>query len=281
MPRVSTILTILLTISATLAFLVSTAFAQTQLTGSTLKKIERSATIMVDKKSGNYCTVFPVSADGYMLTAVHCLKTCLEAQPSSNPSDFYCADQTIPSLGVEGVRVVAIGDALRPQSKTSRFGDYAVLKIETKKSLSCLVLSEKRASAGEALWAMGYPVPSLEATAPALSASAGKLYEAPEQSRFFKAQRNKAERDSVSQLYARASGVMYSDAHHMPGQSGGPVVDKDGAVIGVVSGFTITRAGKKEIHELVAGSTEKILKTLPLKLSSLLIEKSRDCQARL
>lgn len=282
MSRVSTILTILLFSFASAAASVSMAApGSSALDSLTLKKIERSATIMVDSKSGNYCTVFPVSEDGYLLTAVHCLKTCLEDVNPKPNSDFFCANQTIPSLNVKGVKVVAIGNALTSKEQSNRFGDYAVLKVETKKSLSCLAISDKSTKAGEDLWAMGFPVSKSLRTKSQLSASPGKLYESPVESRYYKAQNDQAERDLISKQYARDAGVMYSNAHHMPGQSGGPVVNKEGRVIGIISGFTVTQSGRREIHELVAGSTEKILKDIPLRLSSLLIEKSRDCQARL
>jgi V8-like Glu-specific endopeptidase len=267
-----------LTIVAFLSGLGQAHASVPSLSAVALSKVESSTAMMLDRKTGTYCTVFPVSEDGYLLTAVHCLKRCLEdaeSDPHAKPgaaTSIVCKDQTIPALNVSEVQVVAQGST----TEESRFGDYAVLKVEAKKSLRCLKLAEKSVASGKTIWAMGFPTPKAKGQIPTLDASAGQLYTRAEESRFYKAQKTDRDRKNVAQLYSEP-GVLYSNAHHMPGQSGGPVVSEDATVIGVVSGFTVTRSGKKEIHELVASSTEKILKSLPPSLSTLLVQKSTAC----
>ncbi len=241
-----------------------------------------SPLLLVDLKSGSYCTAFPVSSDGYLMTAAHCLKRCLKEATDHGTADseLPCSGYALPGLKTSWIKIVAKGLAMTGTKKVeTRFGDYAILKVEAAEPLSCLALSADPVSAGDTLKVVGYPLPKKAGERPVLGSNIGTLYGDASESHYYRTRKTTRERKEILDLYDSKDGVLYSSAHHSAGQSGGPVLDKSGRVVGVVSGFTVTRAGRIVVHEMVAGSTAKILASLPASLSNELVKKSRDCGA--
>ncbi len=290
------------------------AFAQVALPKSELApqvQQKLTTTALVLDEPDSYCTVTPITNDGYMLTALHCLRTCLSeigaGESASSPSiglfDIFvskisrsggiaCPNLSVPALGIKGVTVVATGSALTQydsnfmfnyttyynELKTAGFAtlrnDFAILKVSPRAPLKCLPLAPNGAAAGATVYAVGYPLPDNEKVKPTLQVSGGRVYAGAQDSKMFAAA-NEKERTYLSALYSEP-GVLYSSAFTQFGQSGGPVITADGSIVGVVSGYTAT--GKPEVHELVAVSSTSFLSALPAPLAQELVRKSASCR---
>lgn len=282
-----------------------TAHAQTALPQSSLSaaiQAKATQTVFILDQPTEYCTVSPLSNDGYMLTALHCVRDCLDAaglsqsgtQPFIGLQELYvskrapntlCRDISIPALGIKGVTVVETGSSLaqfdarfvnafpalfnelRTHGMASRANDFAILKVAPPKPLACLKLKATAAPAGSAVWALGYPL----SKTPVLSASAGQVYASAQDSVAYKAATTPADQVYMTSVYSDPA-VLYSNASNQFGQSGGPVITADGSIVGVVSGFTVTAAKDgTETHELVAASSASILKSVSPALAAHLV----------
>lgn len=269
-------------------------------------------TALVLDEPDSYCTVSPMTPDGYMLTALHCVRTCLTeanaADSSSNPfiglPDLFvsthsrtggisCPTLAIPALGVKGVTVVATGTALaqfdshfmfdfpalyaelKAHGFSTRANDFAILKIAAPHALTCLPLATAPVAMGTSIWAVGFPLPDDEKVKPTLQASPGRVYSSAQESRMYAAAPDDRERQFLNAVYSDA-GVVYSSATTQPGQSGGPVITADGTVVAVISGYT--NFGNPEVHELVATSVDAVLRGLPPALAADLAKKSASCR---
>jgi hypothetical protein len=297
----------------------SSSFAQVAIPASGLSVAIQAkvvATTLVLDEPDSYCTASPVTPDGYMITALHCVRTCLTANSAgetgnnlyvglqdlfvstrSQATNVLCKDLSFPALGVRGVTVVATGPAisqfdatflsafgslyleLKAHGFASRSNDYAILKINTPRALTCLPLSAVTVPAETAIWALGYPVPADPSKQkPILSASAGRIYSSALESRAYAAATALIDKSYIQSVYSE-EGVLYSSASTQFGQSGGPVISADGTLVGVVSGFTtVTLKDNSEVHELVASTSSSILKSLPPALAATLIQKSAGCR---
>ncbi len=272
-------------------------------------------TTFVLDKAESYCTVSPISKDGYLLTALHCVRSCLEqnslGESASNPylglndlfvstrrqnTNVLCKGIAIPQLGVSAVTVVETGVALasfdatlmsafpnlfnelRLQGFDLRSNDYAILKIQTTKDLACWPLAALPPAPGQAVWALGYPLPDDNKQKPVLSASPGRVYASALESRAYQMATSPAEQAFVVSQYSNP-GIIFSNSQNQQGQSGGPVITADGSVVGVVSGYAATDSGPHtQVHELVAPNTATVLKSMSPALAALLLQKSAACR---
>ena len=297
----------------------SSSFAQSVLPSSGLStalQAKATATTFILDQADSYCTVSPISNDGYMLTALHCVRSCLEAaklsEAANNPFiglqelfvsthskavNTFCKDISIPALGIKGVTVVETGSALaqfdahfvsgfpqlyqelKSRGFDRRANDYAILKVNPGRALACWPLAATAAPAATAVWALGYPLPEdITKQKPTLQASAGRIYGSALESRAYAAAPTPEDQAYLTAVYSE-DGVLYSSASNQFGQSGGPVISADGSVVGVVSGFTnVTLKDNSEIHELVASSSASILKTMTPALAATLLQKSAACR---
>jgi hypothetical protein len=299
----------------TATLLTTSAFAQVALPASGLTPAlqqKLAATALLLDEPDSWCTASPITPDGYMLTALHCVRTCLSTanvgENATNPfiglNDIFvsnrsktgginCPTLSIPALGVKGVTVVATGSALsqfdahfmfdfpslynelKSSGFASRTNDYAILKIAVTKPIQCLPINANGASAGTSIWAVGFPVPADEKAKPTLQASPGHVYASALDSRMYADAKTPRDQALLTSLYSEA-GVLYSNASNNYGQSGGPVITADGSIVGVVSGFT--NFGDPEVHELVAPSTASFMRSLPLPLAQELMNKTAACR---
>ncbi len=286
-----------LTIAVSLSAEAQVSLPKTGLRADVQKKLE--ATTLILNAPSSWCTVSPVTPDGYLLTALHCVRDCLikagaaeeGAVPNfglqdlllvKNPArmNVVCADQSVPALGAKSVTVVATGRALssfsaeffesfsglhqelQARGLSSRGNDFALLKIETKKSLACLPLQLSQPAAGSKIFGVGFPKPQQQTQSLTLQASPGLRYASASQSQFYQAS-PKSERAYVESLYNDSS-VIYSNAVSQFGQSGGPIVNEGGELVGVISGYSILPTKNRgEIHELVGVAASSLATQLP------------------
>lgn len=263
----------------------------------------------------SYCTAFPVSPDGYLLTALHCVRHCLKEagalDEASNEffglkdlfvvnrpwnTDVNCAKFSIPATGIEGVvKVVATGSALMiyesqlladhtglfrqlsDRGWDRKANDFALLKVEPRNPLACLPLNSKSLGVGQEIWAVGYPTPAEPAGSPVLNASRGRLFPRVEESLTYQSKETESERQWIRTQFGAPS-LIFSNAWNEFGQSGGPIINASGEVVGVISGFASPVAGKnKGVHELAGAQATSILRSLPRDLARELMTKNSAC----
>jgi Trypsin-like peptidase domain len=283
-----------------------------------VSRLEQTVLKMNNASSDSYCTAFPVTADGYLLTALHCLRDCLVSQDlaeqASNSAlglndllvvkksslvNKTCPGLSIPQIGASVVRVVATGPAiaqydahftseysglfaeLKTKSWHLQANDFALLKVETTKPLSCLRFGARPAPHQE-IWAVGYPQAkdgSNTQLGPKLGASRGRTYADVEESRTYREQPDQISKDWVRTRSGQKSAIFASASNNF-GQSGGPVVDARGRVVGIVSGFAVP-PGKDhvEMHELMAGSLGHVLRSLDSRIANEVATKNVFCAA--
>lgn len=274
------------------------SFVSLLLAASFASAATNEATIfkMDDAKEGSFCSASAVTADGYLLTALHCVRSCLlEAGAAEEAANVYlglddlfvvknptdvnvvCTSHSIPALGAKSVRVVATGQALTLYSAnfmsdnsglfnelkgkgwTAKSQDFAILKIDAPPGLRCLRVSDAALNAGETLFSVGYPV-APEGQPVVLKASEGVRYARGSDSVAFKSHKTKLDRTWVTEQFESAD-LLFSNASNTYGQSGGPVVDTQGRIRGVTSGFA-TPLGSDDVHELVAPTWSAIQRGL-------------------
>lgn len=297
----------------------SSSFAQTNLPASGLSatlQAKAIATTFILDQADSYCSVSPISKDGYMLTALHCVRSCLEAAKFSETGsnqfvglqelfvsthskavNTFCKDIGIPALGVKGVTVVETGSALsqfdeqfvstfstlyqelKSHGFDRRANDFAILKMNPPRPLVCWPLSSTTAPAGTGIWALGYPLPAdIKKQKPVLLASAGHVYASATESLAYASTTALIAKTYLTALYSEG-GVLYSNASNQFGQSGGPVIAADGTVVGVTSGFTTTTLkDNTDVHELVASTSASILSAMTPALAATLMQKSAACR---
>lgn len=286
-----------LTIAVSLSAEAQMSLPKAGLRADVQKKLE--ATTLVLNAPASWCTVSPITPDGYLLTALHCVRDCLikagaaeeGAVPNFGLQDLFlvknptrvnvvCADQSVPALGAKSVTVVATGRALssfsaeffgsfsglhqelQERGLSSRGNDFALLKIDTKKPLPCLSLQLSPMVAGSKIFGIGFPKPQQQTQSLTLQASPGLRYASASQSQFYQAS-PQSERAYVESLY-NDTAVIYSNAVSQFGQSGGPVVNEAGELVGVISGYSIVpRKNRGEIHELVGAAASAFSTQLP------------------
>lgn len=290
---------------------------QVGLDASTVQKVSRTTFKMIDDTNDSHCTVAVISPEGEMFTALHCVLTCLAKNGAlehasntyiglqnlivptrSKNTAVFCPNLSVPGLGAKGLTIVATGSALsdfdhhflqnfpslhqelKAQGFASRANDFAILKVDSKKPLACLKLAPQRLKNDvlkEKIWALGFPLLEDVNAAVSLSASVGHIYKTPIESHHFKSKSVVSEKRYTETVYS-GPGILFSDAQTNLGQSGGPVIDSTGGVIGIVSGFTNTTTATGDVHELVAGSTNFVLGQLPVAEAKALLKRSQRCQ---
>ena len=292
----------------------ATALATPSLDPATLAKAQRATLVLDDVAGQSYCTVFPITPDGYALTALHCVRDCLvenaKAETGSNSfvglNDLLVVgtpgavnatcDLQVASLKIKNVTVVATGpglsifdenflltytglfDELRAQGLESRANDFALIKLPVTQPVACLPIHAQGSSPGQNIAALGYPLPADPKQPAPFSQAPGSVYNSSKDSRYYAGQASAAQRTLVERVYS-SDGVIYSNANTTFGYSGGPIVALDGSAIGVVSGFTTTElTNTTELHELVGTSMARVLAKLPANISSALIQKSVACK---
>jgi len=287
------------------------------LSAATVERLEKTVhkMNMDPSEAMSYCTAFPVSPDGYVLTALHCVRACLAEQGAleeavneylgirdlfvvKNPANtaVTCASFTIPGLGAQGnVKVLATGPALllyssgfladssglfrqlKDREWDRKANDFALLKVETTSPIACLRLNPQRPVGGQEVWSVGYPVSPVKDAPPVLSASRGQRFARVEDSVTYQSRTTDNDRAWVRQQFGSAR-LIFSNAMNNFGQSGGPIVDSRGEVIGITSGFSVP-AGQEfsNIHELTGTNTANVLVGLPRELARDLMAKNATC----
>ncbi len=241
------------------------------------------------------CASSILTADGYLLTALHCLRDCLiennqmeqaknkdvgvmdiAVVRKNNPLNIFCSHITAPQISDEPIQVVATGNHLTILSPTildhypvyynelkqkdwiTRSSDFAILKVRPKTSLRCLKLSTGAVSAKDIV-AVGFPVSAATVEHPIqLRGSAGEIYGTVEESVNYREQ-STASAQLLKKILYQDPRTLFSSASVNPGQSGGPIVNLQGEIVGVVSGYENSKGGVHELSGSFVGPMRLVL----------------------
>ena len=236
--------------------------------------------IQLNKEDTNHCSAVFIDNKGTALTALHCLKTCLQISenwnaskegwppvdlatvPNQAPKALICPDISIagsPALGspeilFAGWGLISYSDRfvqtfpqiladLKAKGWSAKDGDFAVIRFNQVKS-QCLKISRTRA---QDLWLAGFPMLAKKASA-TMKISAGKAYARVTDSIFFR----KNNGPSFLELYDQ-TGIFISSASNQFGFSGSPSLNRDGEIVGVNSSLmmsvVVRDAAEVEVRE--------------------------------
>ena len=265
----------------------------------------------IDDNSGHSaCTAVAVSPDGMLLTALHCLRNCLRHQgrmeSTSNPfiglteldvvidpqTAVSCPNLSIQSLGTEGVMVLAAGASLIRYdshfflSDTADFSathakgldvmndDFALIQI-AEATPDCGQLSRVDILPNAHLSALGFQQQDDEPAVLAYDETPGFRYSSSSQSAYAQLTVMTDFSKYVSQLFDHTE-IIYSSAAVKEGQSGGPVINDQREIAGLVSGHTTDGQG---VSELFAVPLSHIMDKLPVSLAQNLRLKNAACHS--
>lgn len=250
-------------------------------TADVKSKIQKAVfRIQLNKEDTNHCSAVFIDNKGTALTALHCLKTCLQIAenwnaskegwppvdlatvPNQAPKALFCPDISIagaPTMGspeilFAGWGLIAYSDRfvqtfpqiladLKTKGWSAKDGDFAVIRFSQVKS-DCLKVSRSRA---QDLWLAGFPMLEKKA-ATTMKISSGKAYSRVTDSIFYR----KNNGPSFSELYDRP-GIFISSASNQFGFSGSPSLNRDGEIVGVNSSLmmsvVVRDAAEVEVRE--------------------------------
>jgi hypothetical protein len=145
------------------------------------------ASVRLELGDGASCSGAIVSPAGHVLTALHCVESCLERhglvsrgfanfsernfQSRSRRPGAWCSRISIPELRLLGARLLAVGRGvtdvkardlvdLGPRQLAAiqaRRGDWALLRVRATAPLSCVKLSRTPVKPGDPVWIVGFP----------------------------------------------------------------------------------------------------------------------------
>ncbi len=289
------------------------AAASSTVQGATLTDLERKAVVKIED-SQTYCSAFAVTPDGYFLTALHCLRSCLQAQNladvganlglglqdlvvihNADNLKATCADFKIKALVVPSLHLVAGGPALSlwtPEFLSSypqqyqelvsrgwslKTNDFLLVKVSLNQPQPCLRFSRQEVAPGGSLMSLGFPQPSQPGVQPVLTVIHGARYSHLADSHGAKAWVTQEDSNWFQASFA-VPGLIYADIENSSGQSGGPLLNPQGQVIGLISGLVPSADPQgHQFHELVGVSMHHVLSQLPREIESELELKNQSC----
>lgn len=162
-------------------------YTQNDLSNQT-KIVQATKAVHKLEELSNSCSGAFISSEGHFLTAIHCIKFCLDSEKladfetgsfpkykitriKENTIGKICPFIKIKSLNLEGAQIAAIGsgyslfdeaffpyyDEMVLNNFSKYFEDFVVLKFNITKPVSCLNLSEAEPLNNDILYSIGYP----------------------------------------------------------------------------------------------------------------------------
>lgn len=229
-----------------------------------------AASIKIESNSG-HCSASFISPDGYVLTAAHCVRTCLKAAGkvmtySGNGYGYNLYTDSTPDVTCKGSgnMVIEEFEATQPkvvftgngyaefddsqamkipntdwESMKNAQGDFAILKYTLKKAATCIPIDTKFEFAqGAPVWAVGYPGGNSRPSGYGSNGSDEYKSYGYIESDISKNQyylENNFGLDLIArnnEFYSRG-GQFISNMDIYPGNSGSMSINKDGSLIGV------------------------------------------------
>lgn len=263
------------------------------------------ATVQMDGCTGTF-----ISNKGHLLTALHCFEgaypEAMEKAPSAKVSgrweygfvtkevfgpgrmvrpgvmkDFWAND-----FIYQDVEVVAAGARIPLNRLDDVAEDFVILKLPVSEPTQCLPIFWDKPMSGDLIWALGYPDgfttrDGVEFTdGDTLRVSSGSVNYTVAQSLgvavdFVKGRSNQNGQDFVKDTLEYQKNIYTASVDVDSGMSGGPVVDKDGQITGVVSLSTSRLTGDK--RELAFTTIKGITRALESMLSEEELSEIFDC----
>jgi hypothetical protein len=222
--------------------------------------------VKLESEEGSICTGSFVSNDGYMLTAGHCLQTCLKDLSgtknlnSGNLYDINLYDQSllkgsvcelrVKQLGFKRAKIVFIGSGTagfeddhidgiskEVRSKLSHLLDFALIKFETKTKTKCLNVATDKIMKGDEVMSIGHPG---RADRKANSSNGiskyfgfGEISDSLMDNELYKEKGFSTEKILMLEEAYNLDHYFVTSADLVPGYSGGPTLNLKGEIIGV------------------------------------------------
>ena len=220
--------------------------------------------------SGGHCSASMVSPDGYVITAGHCMESCLKqagqfkVESSKNPNysikepslqapvNLKCSGMSLPALGASNPQVVYIGRGFAsfddpkileiPDAVFKRMlnaeDDFGVLKFDLKTQATCIPVSFKPLLPGDATWVVGFPGNN---TRPDGFGSNGRSEyvsygnvekDLSKNDYYLRNHFTGKQMDRLESFYGKSNQVI-STTDHFPGNSGSMTINSQGELVAV------------------------------------------------
>jgi hypothetical protein len=253
-----------------------------------------------------YCSASLISNDGYVLTAAHCVSPCLmkkhqmvETHASDDSYSFdiadtqtpgtRCSDLRIPQFGNQAPTVVYVGKGFSSLASadilkyspaiidqlTDTQDDFAILKFKSKERQSCIpISSQPQLKTGEPIWVVGFPSVTNrddgnESDGQSQYISYGSVYDGVSRNQFYQQQKFNSDAMALLEKVNSGSEVFSNNLDAAEGDSGAPVIDQQGEIVGVYTAG-LTSGPSVTFHHFMDGVGQGT------PLTSILAEVNRD-----
>lgn len=130
-----------------------------------ISRVRNSTAKLRQASQGDTCSLTITSSDGYALLALHCLKVCLITEACGlsvdslglkNPKVIFGGSGHLSSSDFEDSKIMSYDKSWIKYLK-SHFGDYVIVKFETKTPLQCSPISKSPPAVNQPIWSRNFP----------------------------------------------------------------------------------------------------------------------------